>query len=108
VTTSATGDCLGAGIFRFEVAFLSKGGQIAIVAPTDPKKLLAVIVAVAAIDSKTCQVLTQAEINSLAGRFQDAQTDKTPASVWASTDYSGLPLPAQQNIRFYERYFYLR
>jgi prepilin-type N-terminal cleavage/methylation domain-containing protein len=108
ITNAGPEDCLSAGIFRFEVAFLSTTGVLTANPPPVTTQLRAVIVAVAALDPQTYQQLTPTQISSLPGRLSDAVDGQPPATAWTNVDYSDLPMSVQQNVRISERYFYVR
>jgi hypothetical protein len=79
------------------------------------KDVSAVVVAIAAIDSKSRLLLTNAQIAILKGKLVDFTSNWVPGqllSTWQTalnTDpqIAAMPRPAIQGVRLYERYFYL-
>jgi type II secretory pathway component PulJ len=147
-TTSTNNDSdyevIGPNVFRLEYYFLTSVSPPALVAyPTssfkDPalnwttdnliniKDVSAVVVAIAAIDSKSRLLLTTAQIATLKGKLIDfgntsctgcpalTQWQTVPGNLlsqWQTvlntdSQIAGMPRPAIQGIRLYERYFYL-
>jgi len=123
---------IGPSVFRLEYYFLTSASPPALVAyPTSSfkvpaldwstvdkiniKDVSAIVVAIAAIDSKSRVLLSTAQFATLKGKL----VDFTPGwvqgqllSTWQNalnTDaqIAAMPRPAIQNIRLYERYFYL-
>jgi prepilin-type N-terminal cleavage/methylation domain-containing protein len=78
------------------------------------KDVSAIIVAVAAIDPQSKKLLSSANIDTLVTKFSNYATG-VPGSLltqWRDAlqndaDIVGMPRPAIQSVRFYERYFYL-
>jgi prepilin-type N-terminal cleavage/methylation domain-containing protein len=79
------------------------------------KDVSAIVVAIAAIDTKSRLLLTPTQIATLKGKLVDFTSNWVPGqllSTWQNalnTDaqIAAMPRPAIQGIRLYERYFYL-
>jgi hypothetical protein len=72
----------------------------------------AIIVDIAVIDPKSKTLLTNAQINTLAGQLIDFQSGRPPGYLrtqWQNTLNANttLPRPAISGIRLYERFIYL-
>jgi prepilin-type N-terminal cleavage/methylation domain-containing protein len=125
---SANYEILEPDIFRMEVAFLMGDGTIqstvgtnaasttyianfastARTAPTDA--IRAVIVTVAAVDSRARAWLTPSESSQLANNFSDATAGSDPLTAWKENlknSISGMPQTARENVRIYQRYIYI-
>ncbi len=129
--TDSDYEMIGSQVFRLEYYFLLKSinGNPILDVNGNPTTLLstgsqwtntnaflvkdvaAIVVAIAAIDPKSRAILTNAQITTLIGRLPDyaAGVPGQLLSAWqtglnSSTD---MPRPAIQNVRLYERYFYL-
>jgi len=114
-TTSANCDVLANGIFRMEFCYLvntgSRAGQF-VNTPKSGEQFSAIVVAVAALDRKSLNILTNAQVTQLAGDFADAQDGSDPLSDWTAAMAvngfgAGIPRRVIQDIRLFERTFYV-
>jgi type II secretory pathway pseudopilin PulG len=115
-------------VFRFEYCFLvqvpsgSAPGTSYSVNPSidlTSTNLVGVVVAVAALDPESRQIVTQAQLNALANALPDTTTatNQDPQSLWVSTINSGafatqasaagVPLPAINAVRIFQRILYV-
>lgn len=112
-------DPLSETVFRMEVVFVKLNGDIVFEPPLMPgsgdaldlDEVRAVIVTVAAIDRKT-QLLLQSQgsagMTALGKALPKVAVDGvTPLELWSKADLSSFPKSAQ-NVRFFQRIFYLR
>jgi prepilin-type N-terminal cleavage/methylation domain-containing protein len=125
---SSNYEILEPDIFRMEVAFLMGDGSIkstvgtnagsttyiasfASTARTDSSDAIrAVIVTVAAVDSRARALMTPSEYSQLANTFKDATPGSDPLTVWKENlknSISGMPQTARENVRIYQRYIYI-
>ena len=126
--SSANYEILESDIFRMEVAFLMGDGIItntvgtnagsttyiasfASTARTDSSNAIrAVIVTVAAVDSRARALMTPSEYSQLANNFSDATAGSDPLTAWKENlknSISGMPQTARENVRIYQRYIYI-
>jgi len=121
-TSAADGDyeIIGAQAFRFEYYYLLKNGNLS-TTPWDRtsghtsvsgmQDVAAIIVDIAAIDSKSKALLSNSNITTLIQMLADYNGQVPGALIanWQSTldGNTSLPRPALSGIRLYERYFYL-
>ena len=104
-------DVLAEGVLRLEFAYVTKNGQfVSDQSLTDLSNVSAVVVAVAVLDSASRKMLTEAEVGRLSDALKDAPSNgKDLISAWEAQLYaSGLPLRAIQNVRIFQRFFYVR
>lgn len=126
-------------VFRMEISFLIRDSSSAMpfqpylsdtpystgapVLATGPdfnglRDVLAIVVTLAVLDSKSKAITTDAALSSAAGNLPDSNIPGSPGSafpdtaakLWKDTVESGslgLPNPAASQIRVYQRYFYL-
>lgn len=123
VSTSAADsdyEIIGAQAFRFEYYYLLKNGNLS-TTPWDVtsehtevsgmQDVAAIIVDVAAVDSKSKALLSNSDITTLIQTLADynGQVPGALMANWRSTldGNTTLPRPALSGIRLYERYFYL-
>jgi hypothetical protein len=123
-TTTATDsdyEVVGPQIFRFEYAYLLNDGSFSIIpwqtsaghTNIDGMRDVATIqVWIAAIDSKSRVLLSDTQVASLTAGMVDFASTMNPGDLftqWQSVvdTATGLPQPAVQGIRFYERHFRL-
>ena len=125
---SSNYEILEPDIFRMEVAFLMGDGSIkstvgtnagsttyiasfASTPRTDSSDVIrAVIVTVAAVDSRARSLMTSSEYTQLAENFSDATAGSDPLTSWKgylTNLASGLPQPAREGIRIYQRYIHI-
>ena len=125
---SSNYEILEPDIFRMEVAFLMGDGSIkstvgtnagsttyiasfASTPRTDSSDVIrAVIVTVAAVDSRALSLMTSSEYTQLAENFSDATAGSDPLTSWKgylTNSASGLPQPAREGIRIYQRYIHI-
>lgn len=110
----------GAQIFRLEYYYLLTNGTLSSgpwssLATVSIKDVAALVVAIAAIDSKSSILLTNAQIAKISGILPDYAASMGPGQLLAQwqnkldTDaqIKAMPRPAVAAIRFCERYFYL-
>jgi type II secretory pathway pseudopilin PulG len=121
-TSAADGDyeIIGAQTFRFEYYYLLKNGNLS-TTPWDTtsghtsvsgmQDVAAIIVDIAAIDSKSKALLSNSNITTLIQTLADYNGQVPGALIanWRSAldRNTSLPRPALSGIRLYERYFYL-
>jgi Tfp pilus assembly protein PilV len=113
-------EIIGAQTFRFEYYYLLKSGNLS-TTPWDTtsghtsvggmQDVAAIIVDVAAIDSKSKALLSNSNITTLIQTLADYNGQVPGALIanWRSTldGNASLPRPALAGIRLYERYFYI-
>jgi type II secretory pathway pseudopilin PulG len=117
-------EIVGPTVFRFEYYYLLKNGSFS-TAPWDTsaahssinglQDVSAIIVAIAAIDKKSVDLISSTQLSALAVNMSDYTTGMQPGALlgqWQSAvDANSVtpPIPrvALSAIRFYERYFYL-
>ena len=125
---SSNYEILEPDIFRMEVAFLMGDGTIqstvgtnagsttyianfASTARTDSSDVIrAVIVTVAAVDSRARELMTPSEYSQLANNFSDATAGSDPLTAWKgylTNSAVVLPQPVREGIRIYQRYIYI-
>lgn len=98
------------GVIRMELGFLidDKDGTILADPPADTTTIKAVICALATLDAASLGRLSAAEKQSLVSSLTDAADNAPPVSRWSLSDLPDLPSYVRQNIRFHQRYFYLK
>jgi len=104
-------DVLAEGVLRLEFGYVTKNGQfVSDQSLTDLSNVSAIVVAVAVLDSASRKMLTEAEVARLSDALQDAPSNgKDLISAWEAQLYaSGLPPRAIQNVRIFQRFFYVR
>jgi hypothetical protein len=121
-TSAADGDyeIIGAQTFRFEYYYLLKNGNLSTtpwdtasghISVSGMQDVAAIIVDIAAIDSKSKALLSNSNITTLIQTLADYNGQVPGALIanWQSTldGNTSLPRPALSGIRLYERYFYL-
>jgi hypothetical protein len=118
-STDPAYEIMGPQVFRFEYYYMLKTNGSFRDTPWDPahstvngmRDVAAIIIDIAAIDSKSKVLLTDPQIASLAGQLGDYSSGMVPGQLlanWRTTiDTSGLPPTAISGIRVYERFFYL-
>jgi prepilin-type N-terminal cleavage/methylation domain-containing protein len=125
---SANFEILEPDIFRMEVAFLMGDGTIQSAVGTNADSttyianfastartvssdaIRAVIVTVAAVDSRARKVMTSSEYSQLADKFSDATPGSDPLTSWKgylANSASGMPQAARETVRIYQRYIYI-
>jgi len=125
---SANYEILESDIFRMEVAFLMGDGSIQSAVGTNAgsttyianfastartassNAIRAVIVTVAAVDSRARGAMPPSEYSQLAGKFRDATPGRDPLTLWTDdfkNSASGMPQAAREGIRIYQRYIYI-
>jgi prepilin-type N-terminal cleavage/methylation domain-containing protein len=112
--TSSNYVVLANGIFRMEFCYQINTGVFTNSNITAPiySNVTALVVAVAVLDSRSLGLLNANQVATLSRDFQDATEGNDPLKDWntqmAATGFaSGLPAQAVQNIRLYERTFYV-
>ena len=125
---SANYEILEPDIFRMEVAFLMGDGTIKSTVGTNAGSttyiasfastartassdaIRAVIVTVAAVDSRARALMTPSEYSQLADNFSDATAGSDPLTAWKGYLTNSpvvLPQPVREGIRIYQRYIYI-
>jgi len=115
-------------VFRFEYCFLiqvpsgsAPGAAYSVNSSIDltSTNLVGVVVAVAALDPESRQIVTQAQLNALANALPDTTTgtNQDPQSLWVSTINSGafatqasaagVPKPVINAVRVFQRILYV-
>ncbi len=123
VANSAHYDIIGPAIFRLEIGYLLQGAsglEVASLPPSKIDELKGLVVTVAVMDAATRAKLgatlteQNTALSTLASRFVDfsasAPFKTTAADTWNSVagyPITGYPDEVGQNIRVYQRYFYL-
>jgi type II secretory pathway component PulJ len=113
-------EVIGPQVFRFEYCYQLKDGSFSDVpwitsihgSPSGMQDVSAIVVDIAVIDPKSKVLLTNAQINTLAGHLSDFRTGRPPGDLrtqWQDTLNANttLPRPAISGIRLYERFIYL-
>jgi prepilin-type N-terminal cleavage/methylation domain-containing protein len=125
---SANYEILEPDIFRMEVAFLMGDGTIQSTVGTNAggtsyiasfastartvssDAIRAVIVTVAAVDSRARALMTPSEYSQLADNFSDATAGSDPLTAWKGYLTNSpvvLPQPVREGIRIYQRYIHI-
>ncbi|NDG69969.1 MAG: prepilin-type N-terminal cleavage/methylation domain-containing protein [Proteobacteria bacterium] len=125
---SSNYEILEPDIFRMEVAFLMGDGSIKSSVGTNAggttyiasfastprtessNAIRAVIVTVAAVDSRARALMTPSEYSQLADKFSDATPGSDPLTAWKGYLTNSpvvLPQPVREGIRIYQRYIYI-
>ncbi|MCX6962646.1 MAG: hypothetical protein NTZ08_09385, partial [Verrucomicrobia bacterium] len=125
---SSNYEILEPDIFRMEVAFLMGDGVIKSTVGTNAASttyiasfastartassnaIRAVIVTVAAVDSRARALMTPSEYSQLANNFSDATAGSDPLTAWKGYLTNSpvvLPQPVREGIRIYQRYIYI-
>jgi len=126
--SSANYEILESDIFRMEVAFLMGDGSIKSSVGTNAggttyiasfastprtassNAIRAVIVTVAAVDSRARALMTPSEYSQLANNFSDATAGSDPLTAWKgylTNSPAVLSQPAREGIHIYQRYIYI-
>jgi len=126
--SSANYEILESDIFRMEVAFLMGDGSIKSTVGTNAggttyiasfastartassDAIRAVIVTVAAVDSRARALMTPSEYSQLADKFSDATPGSDPLTTWKgylTNSAVVLSQPVREGIRIYQRYIYI-
>jgi len=126
--SSANYEILESDIFRMEVAFLMADGSIKSTVGTNAGSttyiasfastartatsdaIRAVIVTVAALDSRARALMTPSEYSQLANNFSDATAGSDPLTAWKgylTNSAVVLSQPVREGIRIYQRYIYI-
>jgi hypothetical protein len=119
-TSWSDSEAIGPEVFRFEYYYQLEDGTSSDVpwitsihsSPSGMQDVAAIIVDIAVIDPKSKTLLTNAQINTLAGQLIDFQSGRPPGYLrtqWQNTLNANttLPRPAISGIRLYERFIYL-
>ena len=125
---SANYEILESDIFRMEIAFLMGDGSIKSTVGTNAggtsyiasfastartvssDAIRAVIVTVAAVDSRARALMTPSEYSQLADKFSDATPGSDPLTTWKgylTNSAVVLSQPVREGIRIYQRYIYI-
>lgn len=104
---------LAESVFRMETSFLNQNGELTAAPPPDLSQLGAVVIAVAALDGKTRRLLPSDALSDLANRLPDAVDGEEPLTTWRkaveTSDFGPqLPPAVMQNVKFFQRTFYVR
>jgi len=126
--SSANYEILESDIFRMEVAFLMGDGSIKSTVGTNAggttyiasfastartassDAIRAVIVTVAAVDSRARELVPPSEYSQLANIFSDATPGSDVLTAWKENlknSISGMHQAARENVRIYQRYIYI-
>jgi prepilin-type N-terminal cleavage/methylation domain-containing protein len=113
-------DVLASGIFRMDFCYLLKDGSLSTTPtipnapnlPNDYSQVAAVVIGVAALDNRSLNILSNAQVTQLAGDLPATTTGQDPLSNWTATMAvptfgAGIPHQVVQNIRLYQRTFYV-
>ena len=103
---------LAKGILRLEVSYLLNTGLMSTSANSDFSDVMAVFVAVGVMDVSTLQSMSNTHLQQLSNSLPDCVDGKDPLSCWSSamaqTEFAkGVPQAAIQNLRIYQRAFYV-
>ncbi len=115
-------DVLAGGVFRLGVCFLLQNSpnpptylsiyRNGVSNTGDYSNVAALVVAVAVLDSRSSSLLTPAQIMTLSSALNDCPNGNDPISVWngqlPSFTPPGIPRQVIENIRFYQRTFYVQ
>jgi len=112
ITSAAQQQMLGRGIFRFELSFLKTDGTIKATAP-DFSEVAAIICSTAALDESTIAKLTAGQMTDLMDALGDSVDGSLPTvdskkQAWSVERFASFPDFVKQNVRFNQRYFYLK
>jgi type II secretory pathway pseudopilin PulG len=110
-------DVLAEGVFRLEFCYLLRTGELSIstggTLNTDYSNVTGFVVAIAILDNRNRSRLSDSQVTSLSNDLNDCVDGSDPLSVWnrqlnPSTFALGIPRSVIQNIRFYQRTFYVQ
>jgi prepilin-type N-terminal cleavage/methylation domain-containing protein len=116
-------DILADGAFRMEFCYLLNTGKLVSTATAPYSNVSGIVVAIAVLDAQSRKLLGDpassagmnaqiSAMSNLSNTLHDSQDGNDPLSVWTadftSSFGSGYPKPAIQNIRFYQRTFYVQ
>ncbi len=119
MATDGAYELVGPQVFRFEYYYLLQDGTFSDNPIIDPhtsvsgmQDVSAIVVDIAVIDPRSKVLLTDTQLNSLAGQLVDYAANMVPGQLrnnWQNTLNANttLPRPALSGIRLYERFFYL-
>jgi prepilin-type N-terminal cleavage/methylation domain-containing protein len=119
-TSDTDYELIGPQVFRFEYYYLLNNGRLSTTpwntgvghtSVSGMQDVTAIAVAIAMIDAKSKVLISPAQLAALTGNLNDFVPSMNPGdllSQWQSTidGTSGVPRPALQGVRLYERYFY--
>lgn len=123
-TFDAKYELVGPQVLRFEYCYLLTNGNLSTtpwdtalghIDATGMRDVVAIVVTIATIDSRSRVLLDNARVATIAGALPDYISGAGPGQLLAqwqdklNTDsqITAMPRPAISGIRFYERYFYL-
>lgn len=124
--TTTVPDPLANTIFRFEYCFLQQVPTIPTATTTsaftvnsaltlNSPSLVGIVVAVAALDQQSRQILTPAQLTSLTGALADVVDGQNPQSIWLSAingngfaAKAGVPQSVAGAVRVYQRILYVK
>jgi prepilin-type N-terminal cleavage/methylation domain-containing protein len=115
-------DVLASDVFRLEFCYLKTDGTLTInnpnagtANPTSLTGIAGVVVALAVIDDKSMQLLSSpsTQLGALSEALEKTPDGADPIAGWnaainAGLGVSGIPNPVLQNLRVYERTFYVQ
>ena len=107
ISNAAARQTLAPGVFRLELAFLKKDGTIVAAAPPSDE-IKAVICAVAVLNEDVLARLKDSERKTLADSLPDAVDGSAPLAQWNLANLGSMPSGVVQNVRFHQRFFYLK
>jgi len=127
-TTDSKHEIAGPEVFRFEYCYLLTSGALSVV-PWDPsighsdvsgmRDIVAIVVDIATIDSKSHVPLTNSDVATIAGTLVDYSSGTGHGPGWLASQWQSaidaptnptvmaMPKAARSGVRVYERYFYL-
>jgi prepilin-type N-terminal cleavage/methylation domain-containing protein len=113
-------EVLAKGVFRLEFCYLLASGKLTIAnpnaSPTDFTGISAIVVALGVIDNRSLELLSGGsgtQLAALSNALQKTSDGDDPVSEWnqalsSGLVVSGIPHAVLQNLRVYERIFYVR
>lgn len=113
VIDNADYEVLADSILRIEFCYLKTDGTLSNSAAADLSDVSAIVVALAVLDSSTRKLTTAGELDLLSKALPDSTDGQDPISAWhaayAGANFAaGVPRVAVQELRFAQRYFYVR
>jgi prepilin-type N-terminal cleavage/methylation domain-containing protein len=103
-------DVLADSVFRLEFCYLLNTGALSNSANSDYSNVVAIVVAVGALDTPNRLLLSNTQIESLSSQLPDVAEGQDPISGWNAAMKqaafgAGIPAQAIQNVRIFQRFF---
>jgi prepilin-type N-terminal cleavage/methylation domain-containing protein len=119
-TSDPNYDVLAGGVFRLEFCYLLNTGELSTTSASPPNSsgsqtysdVVGLVVALGVLDSRSRELISDTQLQQLSQALPDCTAGQDPISGWsadmAQTGFaSGIPKPVIQNVRIYQRIFYV-